>query len=89
MKIEFDPAKRDLILSARGLDMARAEEIFATEILTVEDTRLDYGKTRFMTVGYLNSRMVVLVWTPQNSNRRIISLRKTNEREQTQYRPSA
>jgi uncharacterized DUF497 family protein len=34
----------------------------------------------------LIGRMVVMVWTPRGEARRIISMRKANEREQTQYR---
>ncbi|YCA04556.1 BrnT family toxin [Pseudomonas sp. AK106] len=34
----------------------------------------------------LSERMVVLVWTPRGAARRIISMRKANEREQTLYR---
>ena len=89
MKIEYDPAKRAETLRLRGLDMARADEIFAAEILTVEDSRLDYGETRLLTIGYLQGRMVALIWTPRGPVRRIISLRKANEREQAQYDPSA
>ena len=89
MKIEFDPGKRAIILSARGLDLARADEVFATEIQTEEDNRLDYGEVRFITVGNLDSRMVVMVWTRRGPSVRIISLRKANEREQAQYDPPA
>jgi len=88
MDIEFDPAKRLATLASRGLDMADAAGIFADAILTVADTRLDYGEDRFMTVGYLDGRMVVVVWTMRGTSRRIISLRKANEREQDAYRPS-
>ena len=69
--------------------MARADEIFAAEILTVGDSRVDYGATRLLTIGYLQGRMVALIWTPRGPVRRIISLRKANEREQAQYDPSA
>ena len=41
MDIEFDPAKRDATLEARGLDMADAGEVFAGATLTVEDDRED------------------------------------------------
>ena len=87
MKIEYDPAKRNLTLAARGLDLAEAAEIFATELMTVEDDRMDYGETRCMTIGYLTGRMVVLIWTNRGPVRRIISLRKANAREQAQYDP--
>ena len=88
MDIEFDPAKRRATLADRGLDMADAAEVFADAILTLADTRLDYGEDRFMTVCYLRDRMVIVIWTMRGTSRRIISLRKANEREQDAYRSS-
>ena len=85
MRIEFDAAKRVATLEARGLDMARAEEVLAGATLTVEDDRQDYGEDRFITIGFLDGTMVVLVWTPRAGAYRIISIRKANERERTHY----
>ncbi len=65
--------------------MARAAEIFDGDTLTVEDDRQDYGETRQITIGFLDARMVVMVWTQRGTARRIISLRKANEREQRAY----
>ncbi|MBU2857699.1 BrnT family toxin [Acidithiobacillus ferrooxidans] len=81
MRIEFDPDKRDKTLAERGLDFARAGEVFAGVNVTAEDARFDYGEPRFITVGVLDNRMVVMVWTPRGEARRIISMRKANERE--------
>ena len=81
MQIEFDPDKRDKTLMQRGLDFAHAAEVFAGVTVTAEDARFDYGEPRFTTVGVLESRMVILVWTPRGEVRRIISMRKANERE--------
>jgi len=85
MDIEYPPAKRDATLADRGLDMARAAEVFGGATLTVEDDREDYGETRLITIGFLDGRMVVMVWTQRGAARRIISLRKANEREQKAY----
>jgi len=87
MQIEFDPAKRDLTLATRQLDMARAVEIFEGITYTVEDDRKPYGEARWLCVGYLDDRMVVMVWTGRGNIRRIISLRKANGREQAFYGP--
>jgi uncharacterized protein len=87
MKIDYDPVKRALTLSARGLDMADSADVFANHLLTIADNRKDYGEDRFITVGYLSDRMVVVIWTQRGETRRIISLRKANEREQEAYRP--
>jgi len=81
MQIEFDSDKRDKTLTQRGLDFAHADEVFAGVNITAEDARFDYGEPRFTTVGVLDSRMVILVWTPRGGVRRIISMRKANERE--------
>ncbi len=85
MQIEYDPDKRQQTMADRGLDFARAVEVFAGRHFTAEDFREDYSEPRFITVGLLDSRMVVLVWTPRGEARRIISMRKANEREQTRY----
>jgi uncharacterized DUF497 family protein len=85
MDIEFDPIKRDRALAERSLDFARAGEVFAGRHFTGEDVREDYSEPRLITVGRLDGRMVVLVWTPRGEVRRIISMRKANEREQQRY----
>lgn len=85
MVVDFDPQKRNRTLSERGLDFARADEVFAGRHFTAEDVREDYSEPRRITVGKLDGRMVVLVWTPRGEIRRIISMRKANEREQAGY----
>jgi uncharacterized DUF497 family protein len=85
VQIEFDPAKRDKTLSERGLDFARAAEVFSGRHFTAEDLREDYWEPPFITVGKLDGRMVVMVWTPCGEARRIISRRKANDREKARY----
>jgi len=86
MAITFDPAKRDRTLTERNLDFADAEAVFAGPLVENPDDRFDYGEERFITVGYLGERMVVVVWTARGEDRHIISTRKANEREQERYR---
>ncbi|MHB0991791.1 MAG: BrnT family toxin [Burkholderiales bacterium] len=85
MQIEFDPDKRDKTIADRGLDFARADEAFAGQHFTAGDLRDDYSELRFITVGKLDGRMIVMVWTPRGEARRIISMRKANEREKARY----
>ena len=61
MGIEYDPVKRALTLEVRELDMARAGEVFDGATLTVQDDRRDYGEDRYLTIGFLDGAMVVLV----------------------------
>lgn len=81
IEVEFDAQKRDEKLVTRGLDMARAGEMFAGLHRTWEDDRRDYGEPRYLTFGYLEHRLVLLVWTWRADRHRIISMRKANERE--------
>jgi len=76
-----------LTLEQRGLDFADADKVFDGPHLTIEDDRIDYGEVRYLTVGMLEQRMVVLVWTPRGQDLRIISMRKANDREQRAYGP--
>ena len=85
MKLEFDHVKRDKTLLELGLDFARAVEVFDGIHFTGQDKRMEYEEDRFITVGWLNANMVVMVWTPRGEVRRIISMRKANDREKTLY----
>ena len=81
MRITYNRHKHEKALVERGLDFRRAREVFDGAHLTREDDRIDYGELRFITVGWLAARLVVLVWTPRGRARRVISMRKANERE--------
>jgi uncharacterized protein len=63
----------------------QAEEVFAGQVLTIADTRRDYGEPRYITLGSLRGRVVVIVHTPRGSSTRIVSMRKANERERASY----
>jgi uncharacterized DUF497 family protein len=82
MDISFDPAKRRRTLEERGLDFADAGDVFAGRHITVLDDRFDYGEDRYITAGYLQGRCVVLVWTPRDGGRRIISMRHVHADEE-------
>lgn len=86
MEISYDAEKRDWTLRERGLDFEDAVHVFAGTTLTIEDDRKDYGETRYQTMGSLNERLVMVVWTPRGKARHIISMRKVNDREEKKYR---
>jgi uncharacterized DUF497 family protein len=85
VRVTFDPAKRALTLEHRGLDFADAALVFAGRHFTRRDDRRDYGEDRFITTGYAAGRFVVLVWTPRNGARRIISMRFGHADEEAHY----
>ena len=64
MRVTFDPVKRLVTLQERGIDFATdAEKVFAGGTATMVDKRFDYGEVREITVGWLNGRTVMMVWT--------------------------
>jgi uncharacterized DUF497 family protein len=81
MKISFDPAKRDWTLQERGLAFEDAEFVLRGPVYERPDLRVDYGESRIQTFGYLEGRMVVIVWTLRGDVHHIISMRKANGRE--------
>jgi uncharacterized DUF497 family protein len=85
MAISYDPAKREWTLRERGLDFEEVAEVFDGWTLDIPDLRRAYGERRINTVGYLRGRMVIVCWTPRGNDRRIISMRKANEREEARY----
>ena len=88
MEITFDPNKRRKTLEERGLDFALAAQVFAGRTATLEDRRKAYPERRYFTAGYLDARVVVIVWTPTLSGRRIISMRHCHENEARLWRQS-
>jgi uncharacterized protein len=86
MEIEFDPAKRDVVLAARGLDMARCGEAFDGFYLTRRDDRHSNLEQRFHSLAMLDDAVVIIAWTPRGKLRRIITIWKANDRERQSYR---
>jgi uncharacterized DUF497 family protein len=84
--ITFDQAKREWTLRERKLDFADAEEVFAGDRATWVDDRFDYGETRYITAGWLKSRLVVMVWTQRGENKHVISMRHCHAKEESKLR---
>ena len=86
MTYEWDEAKNRSNFAKHGLDFADAEQVFSGPCVTFVDDRFNYGEKRFITLGLLASRVVVIAHTPRSGSvTRIISMRKANRREQKIY----
>lgn len=85
MRFEWDDAKNQVNRRKHGLDFADAPLVFAGEKLTFEDLRYSHGEKRFLTVGTLAGRMLVIAHTLRGDAIRIISMRKANARERARY----
>jgi len=52
---------------------------------TFEDARHNYGETRMIGYALNGNRLFCVIYTDRGNTRRIISLRKANNREIRQY----
>ncbi len=86
MRFEWDEEKNATNFRKHGFDFADAWEIFTAPILVALDDREDYGEDRWMGIGVLRSRAVVVLYTERGEDTiRIISLRKALSYERNQY----
>jgi uncharacterized DUF497 family protein len=85
MKYEWDRDKSKANLEKHGLSFEDVPLVFEGECVTFEDNRFVYGEMRYITLGKLKGRVVVIVHTPRPDRTRIISMRKANNREQKIY----
>ena len=85
MKIEYDAAKRAKTLKERGLDFESVRMFDWDSAIYSEDTRSDYGETRYIAFGFIGSNFVCLAYTIRNTSLRVVSLRKANARERKVY----
>ncbi len=85
MRYDWDEGKRRSNLRKHGIDFADAVHVFDGLTVTLEDTRFDYGETRFLTLGLLRTHVVVIVHTETEAVIRIISVRKATKNEEIHY----
>ena len=85
MRYEWDEDKRLANIRKHNIDFMDVPEIYAGDTITMEDTRQDYGETRFVAIGILKGRVIVVVYTERGDTTRIISARKATQYEQINY----
>jgi uncharacterized DUF497 family protein len=82
MRFTWHEPKRQSTRQRRGLDFADAELVFAGPTFSFEDDRLDYGETRWVTLGVLRGKVVVIVHTESEDEIHVISMREADKDEQ-------
>ena len=85
MRYEWDEAKRQSNIQKHGIDFLGIEKVFASQTITTLDDRIDYGESRFVTVGLLQGHVVVISHTETDEVIRIISVRKATKNEEISY----
>jgi uncharacterized protein len=86
MKFEWDDLKNQSKITKHGFNFGDASPIFNLPMLVYVDDREDYGEERYIGIGLLNGRFIVVVYTePDEETVRIISLRKALSYERKRY----
>lgn len=85
MKVLCDPAKDIKNKRKHGVSLAEAARMDWDAALIWQDTRYDYGETRMIALAPIDERLYCTVFVDRGSDRRIISLRKANQREFDDY----
>lgn len=82
MNFEWDEQKNEANIHKHGFDFTDAWEIFESPMLTAPDTREDYGEKRWIGIGFLRERVVVIVFAERSDDIiRVISMRKAIKHE--------
>jgi len=85
MDVTFDPTKDAANRAKHGLSLTLAGSLDWESALVWTDIRSDYGETRQCALALLANRVHFVAFVDRSSARRIISLRKANEREVRRY----
>jgi len=86
MEFEWDERKRKANIRKHGFDFRDAWRVFELPMLVAPDDRHDYGEDRWVGIGMLNTRVVVLVFTERGEDTiRIISMMKAVTHERIRY----
>jgi len=86
MQFEWDEQKNQANIRKHGFSLADAWEVFEAPMLVDLDDRFDYGENRWIGIGQLRTRIVVVVYAePNDETIRIISLRKALSHERHAY----
>jgi len=84
-QFEYDLEKDQRNVKERGFGFEIAAGIFENLVLEWPDTRRDYGEDRFIALGIVDNRVLVVVYTWRGNKRRIISARKADRNERETY----
>jgi len=85
MNITFDPTKDAINFAKHDVSLALAADLEWDSAVTWLDTRQEYGEPRQCGIGYIGHRLFFVAFVDRAEERRIISLRKANQREVNRY----
>jgi uncharacterized DUF497 family protein len=86
VEFEWDPAKEATNVEKHGITFGDAATVFDDPFhLTEDSSKPEYGEERSIAIGLVAGRVVTVVYTDREEQRRIISARRSRANEQRRY----
>ncbi len=82
---EWDEKKNKSNFAKHGVEFESVWDFDWERAIRTPSGYFEYGEIRFVAIGKIDGRLHVCVYTPRDSNYRIISLHKANKREEKIY----
>jgi uncharacterized DUF497 family protein len=87
MEFEWDENKNLENIRIHGIDFNDVVAVFRGPMIVYFDDRFDYNEDRFIGVGFMKHIIAIVVFIEKNADViRIISARKANKNETTQFK---
>ncbi|MGA2332364.1 MAG: BrnT family toxin [Syntrophales bacterium] len=87
MEFIWDEKKNEHNIKKHGVDLAEANQVFDSVLISSLDDSQDYGEDRWIGIGTLqNGTVVVIVFTEEDDIIRMISMRKASKNEKEKYK---
>jgi uncharacterized protein len=86
MMFEWDEAKNRANIAKHGVSFERASQMFEGPVLTLVESRKDYGEVRMRSIGRVENVVVLaVIHTDREGRTRIISARPADRLERKHY----
>lgn len=85
MGFQWDEAKSAANEAKHGISFLQAAQIFRGLILKTQDTRRDYGETRYVALGAFDGVVLRVVFTERDGDIRIISAWRASKHDRKTY----
>lgn len=85
MGFQWDEAKSAANEAKHGISFLQAAQIFRGPVLKTQDTRRDYGETRYVALGAFDGVVLRVVFTERDGDIRIISAWRASKHDRKTY----
>jgi len=87
MNFEWDNNKNELNTKKHSFSFEEAKEVFNdNQRVTYESNNIEFSEKRYIPVGKIINLLYTVIFTFRDTNIRIISARRSNDKERKEYK---